>query len=191
MIAPEDSHQTQIFLDGIGRGDQIAFAEFVRAHEQKVAVIIGRVLDDPRDIAEVTQDTFVQVWRNAAQFRGDAAVTTWVHRIAVNAALMRGRRQYHAQIPLDAARSVPQSDGIDATTQCAERRRRIDAVRFALTQLPRDQRIAVVLRDIEGMSSAEAAAVLEVAEPALKTRLHRGRMRLRSLLADYAANAES
>ena len=191
MSAPEDSHRSQILLDGIRRGDQIAFAEFIRAHEQRAASIIGRVLDDPRDVDEATQDTFVQVWRNASQFRGDAAVTTWLHRIAMNAALMRARRKHHPHATLDEARSVPLLDGTDATAQGAERRRRVAAVRAALNQLPLDQRAAVVLRDIEGMSSAEAAAVLDLAEPALKTRLHRGRMRLRSLLADHAAVAES
>jgi RNA polymerase sigma-70 factor (ECF subfamily) len=191
VSASEDSHRSQILLDGIRRRDQLAFAEFIRAHEQKAASIIGRVLDDPRDVAEVTQDTFVQVWRNASQFRGDAAVTTWLHRIAMNTALMRARRKHHPQTSLEEVSSVPMLDGDDATAQGAERRRRVDAVRAALKELPHDQRAAVVLRDIEGMSSAEAAAVLDIAEPALKTRLHRGRMRLRSLLADHAAGTES
>ncbi|HUP76638.1 MAG TPA: sigma-70 family RNA polymerase sigma factor [Acidimicrobiales bacterium] len=191
MSASEDSHRSQILLDGIRRGDQIAFAEFIRAHEQRAASIIGRVLDDPRDVAEATQDTFVQVWRNASQFRGDAAVTTWLHRIAMNTALTRARRKHRPQTSWEEASSLPLLDATDATAQDAEQRRRAASVRAALAQLPLDQRAAVVLRDIEGLSSAEAAAVLDLAEPALKTRLHRGRMRLRSLLADHAADAES
>jgi RNA polymerase sigma-70 factor (ECF subfamily) len=190
VSASEDSHRSQILLDGIRLGDQIAFAEFIRTHEQRAASIIGRVLDDPRDVAEATQDTFVQVWRNASQFRGDAAVTTWLHRIAMNTAHMRARRKHHRFATLDEVRALPLRDGTDVTAHDAEQRRRDASVRAALAQLPLDQRAAVVLRDIEGLSSAEAAAILELAEPALKTRLHRGRMRLRSLLADHAADGQ-
>jgi RNA polymerase sigma-70 factor (ECF subfamily) len=182
----QDSDRSRVLLDASRQGDTSAFVEFIRMHERRVSSIIGRILDDSRDVDEVTQDTFVQIWRALPQFRGDAAVTTWIYRIATNAALMRARRRRIPQVTFEAVGELALPGGTDATAVDLERRRRIAAVRAALTQLPIEQRAAVALRDIEGLSTAEAAEVLGLAEPALKTRLHRGRMRLRSLLAEHA-----
>jgi RNA polymerase sigma-70 factor (ECF subfamily) len=182
----QDSDRSRVLLDASREGDTSAYAEFIQMHERRVSSIVGRILDDARDVDEVTQDTFVQIWRALPQFRGDAAVTTWIYRIATNAALMRARRRRIPQVTFEAVGELAWLGGTDATTVDVERRRRIAAVRAALTQLPVEQRAAVALRDIEGLSTAEAAEVLGVAEPALKTRLHRGRMRLRSLLAEHA-----
>jgi RNA polymerase sigma-70 factor (ECF subfamily) len=182
----QDSDRSKVLLDASRQGDTSAFVEFIRMHERRVSSIIGRILDDSRDVDEVTQDTFVQIWRALPQFRGDAAVTTWIYRIATNAALMRARRRRIPQVTFEAVGELALPGGTDATAVDLERRRRIAAVRAALTQLPIEQRAAVALRDIEGLSTAEAAEVLGLAEPALKTRLHRGRMRLRSLLAEHA-----
>jgi RNA polymerase sigma-70 factor (ECF subfamily) len=184
VTGPEDSRRSRNLLDASRHGDTSAYAEFIRMHERRVSSIIGRILDDVGDIEEATQDTFVQVWRALPQFRGDAAVSTWIYRIATNAALMRARRRRIPQVALEDAGELAWLGGADATAVDAERRRRISAVRAALTRLPVDLRAAVALRDIEGLSTAEAADVLGLAEPALKTRLHRGRMRLRSLLAE-------
>jgi RNA polymerase sigma-70 factor (ECF subfamily) len=182
----QDSDRSRVLLDASRQGDTSAYVEFIRMHERRVSSIIGRILDDASDVDEVTQDTFVQIWRALPQFRGDAAVTTWIYRIATNAALMRARRRRIPQVTFEAVGELAWLGDADATTMDVERRRRIAAVRAALTQLPVEQRAAVALRDIEGLSTAEAAEVLGLAEPALKTRLHRGRMRLRSLLAEHA-----
>jgi RNA polymerase sigma-70 factor (ECF subfamily) len=171
-------------------GDQDALAAFIRLHERRVASLVGRVVDDPQDVMEVTQDTFVRVWRHIGTFRGDAAVSTWVHRIAMNEALMRVRRKRLPQTDLDAMASSAAMQSVDLPAEAAARAARIRAVRVALAALPPDHRAAVVLRDMEGYGSAESAAILGVAEPALKARLHRGRMRLRSLLADVDRDPE-
>jgi RNA polymerase sigma-70 factor (ECF subfamily) len=186
----QDSDRSRVLLDASRQGDTSAYVEFIRMHERRVSSIIGRILDDARDVDEVTQDTFVQIWRALPKFRGDAAVSTWIYRIATNAALMRARRRRIPQVTFEAVGELAWLGDADATTMDAERRRRIAAVRAALTQLPVEQRAAVALRDIEGLSTAEAADVLGLAEPALKTRLHRGRMRLRSLLAEHAESRE-
>ncbi|MGD9792062.1 MAG: RNA polymerase sigma factor [Acidimicrobiia bacterium] len=184
MTSAEDSDISVELLARATRGDIEAFATFVQSHEPRVASVIGRILDDPRDVAEATQDAFVQVWRNLDSFRGDAAVSTWLYRIATNAALMRTRKRSHRLVNLDDAVGDPAlviDSGDAAGGATAER---VAAVRAALSRLPADQRAAVVLRDIEGFSTTEAAQMLDIPEPALKTRLHRGRMRLRVLLAD-------
>ena len=74
-------------------GDLEAFGEFVCRYERRVAVVLARLLDDERDVEEATQDVFVQAWRSLERFLGDAAVFTWLYRIAVNEALMRRRRR--------------------------------------------------------------------------------------------------
>ena len=170
-------------------GDEQALADFIRVHERRVASLVGRLLDDPRDVMEATQDTFVRVWQNIGGFRGDAAVSTWVHRIAMNEALMRVRRRRLPQTPLDHVAATPAEQGADLPADAVARAARGRAVRAALASLPADQRAAVALRDLEGYSSAVAAEILGIAEPALKARLHRGRMRLRARLADVARDA--
>lgn len=190
MNAENGSPSPRLLLQQIHNGDQRALAEFVRVHERRVVSIVSRVLDDPQDVLEATQDTFVAVWRNVGAFRGDAAVATWVHRIAMNEALTRVRRKGRPQTTLDVADAMHVADGADAPADAAARAARIRAVRDALARLPPDHRAAVALRDIEGYSSAEAAAILGIAEPALKSRLHRGRMRLRLLLADHRKDGE-
>ncbi len=193
MNAENGSPSSRLLLQQIHNGDQRALAEFVRDHEERVVSIVSRVLDDPQDVLEVTQDTFIAVWRNAGTFRGDAAVATWVHRIAMNEALMRVRRKRRPQTTLDIADAIRVADGADGPADAAARTARIRAVRAALAKLPLDQRAAVALRDLEGYSSAEAAAILGIAEPALKTRLHRGRMcspRSRRARSEGVAQAE-
>jgi RNA polymerase sigma-70 factor (ECF subfamily) len=172
-----------------GHFDTDDFAPFIAVHEHRVAALIGRMLDDPQDVEEATQDTFVQAWRHREDFRGDAAVTTWLYRIATNVALMRMRRRRHPYVPLDDAPSIGANHHTDLTADASLRRARIATIRIALSTLPPELRAAVVLRDIEGLGTAEAADVLGLTEATLKSRLHRGRMRLRTLLADEMGEA--
>ncbi|MEO8696783.1 MAG: sigma-70 family RNA polymerase sigma factor [Acidimicrobiales bacterium] len=190
MTRREDSPTPDFSFEAARKGDVEAFRSFVRTHERRVATLVARILDNPQDIEEATQDTFVQAWRHLDQFRGDAAITTWLFRIATNASLMRVRRRRHSQITLDDARSTAEQDGADVTAEASLRLQQVRLVRAALASLPRDVRAAVVLRDIEGLTTTEAAEVLGLAESALKTRLHRGRMRLRVLLRDQLADEQ-
>ena len=152
-------------------GDLDAFAELVRRYEVRVRAVLAHLLDDERDIEEAAQDTFVQAWRSLDRFRGDAAIFTWLYRIAANEALQRRRRKRVGVTPLDERDASPEVDD--------------DLHRALLTELralPWELRAAVVLRDVEGLSNEEAAAVLEVSVAALKSRLHRGRLALRDAL---------
>lgn len=152
-------------------GDLDAYAELVRRYERRVRGVLARLLDDERDIEEATQDTFVQAWRSLDRFRGDAAVFTWIYRIAANEALQRRRRKRLAENPLDERDAVREVDGDLHRALLVE-----------LRALPWELRSAVVLRDVEGLSSEEAAAVLEITVASLKSRLHRGRLALRDAL---------
>ena len=138
-----------------------------------------RTIGDREEAADAVQDALLSAHRAAARFRGEAAVTTWLHRIVVNACLDRiRRRQAHPTVPLP--------DGSHPTTAARPARSpppRADhdtalVVRAALAALPADQRAALVLVDVQGYPVAEAAEILGVAEGTIKSRCARGRARM-------------
>jgi RNA polymerase sigma-70 factor (ECF subfamily) len=159
-------------------GDPEAFAELVRRHKDRLWSVALRTTGDREDAADALQDALVSAYRNAASYRGDAAVTTWLHRIVVNASLDALRRRA-------ARRSVPLSDEdtrladpVDALGQ----RETALVVHAALDTLPPDQRAAIVLVDLEGHSVEDAARMLDCAPGTVKSRCSRGRARLAPLL---------
>jgi RNA polymerase sigma-70 factor (ECF subfamily) len=165
-------------------GDLEAFAEIVRRHERRLRIVLLRILDDRRDVEEAVQDAFVQAWQNLDRFRAEAAFFTWLYRIGVNAALARTRRKAHPttdldSLPSEGAAHVSPEFRPDAVAEAHDLRARILA---ALAELPFEQREAVVLRDVAGLSNAEVAQALELSVPAAKSRIHRGRLQLRELL---------
>jgi RNA polymerase sigma-70 factor (ECF subfamily) len=159
-------------------GDPEAFTELVRRHKDRLWSVALRTTGDREDAADALQDALVSAYRNAGSYRGDAAVTTWLHRIVVNASLDALRRRA-------ARRSVPLSDEdsrladpVDALGQ----RETALVVTAALDRLPPDQRAAIVLVDLEGHSVEDAARMLDCAPGTVKSRCSRGRARLAPLL---------
>lgn len=166
------------------QGDVDAFAEIVRRHERRLRLVLLRVLDDTRDVEEAVQDAFVQAWRHLDRYRGDAAVFTWLYRIGVNEALARTRKKRISTTDLASSdvedvRDVRRELQPEASAEAADVRARLIA---GLNELSLDYREAVVLRDIAGLSNEEVAAALGLSVPAAKSRIHRGRLRLRELL---------
>ena len=165
-------------------GDVEAFAELVRRHEHRVRAVLYRLLDDERDVEEATQDSFVQAWRNLDRFRGEAAVFTWLYRIAVNEALGRLRRK---RVPLAEVADVEQADSrtAQATSEpegAAEAGELKAFLARRIRALPLEYRAPLVLRDLFGLSNQEVADVLELSVAAAKGRIHRARMQLREEL---------
>ncbi len=172
-------------------GDQPAFAELVMLHADRVYGALRRFGLDAVDADEVVQEVFLRAWRGLGQFEGRAQFSTWLYRITFNEAQRRLSRR-----TLPRAQPSPESDapdpvaalpepvesGPEARALAGELERRLDA---ALDELPPEWREAVVLRDIEGLSTHDAAEVVGVGEAAFKSRLHRGRMQLRALLEPY------
>ena len=171
-------------LEQAKAGDLDAFGEFVRIFERRIGAVLYRLLDDARDVDEAVQDTFVQAWRNLGGFRGDAAPYTWLYRIAVNEALMRRRR---TTPPTSELEETTVSGGEDAFAAADARAFLIERLRA----LPAEYRTAVVLRDVEGLSNDEVAHVLEISLAAAKSRIHRGRMRLREELERWEHGGDS
>ena len=162
-------------------GDVDAFAELVRAHEHRVASVLYRLLDDPRDVEEATQDVFVKAWRNLSGFRRHSQLFTWLYRIAVNEALMRRRRKRP---------DVQELDDRLAAAPDPEPGLREVIVR-ELAALPLEHRAAVVLRDVEGLTNTEVAEALGISVTAAKSRIHRGRMQIRAAVERWEESGPS
>jgi len=166
-------------------GDREAFAELVRRHRDRLWAVAMRTLHDREEAADALQDALLKAYRSAAGYRGEAAVTTWLHRIVVNACLDRvRRRQARPTVPLPGEsleedghrRPDPASPVIDHDTHLV--------VREALARLPEEQRAALILVDVQGYPVAEVAVILGVAEGTVKSRCSRGRARLAVMLSD-------
>ncbi|MDQ7907042.1 RNA polymerase sigma factor SigM [Phytohabitans sp. ZYX-F-186] len=170
-------------------GDQYAFAELFHRHRDRLWAVALRTLADREEAADALQDALLSAHRAAARFRGDSAVTTWLHRIVVNACLDRARRrQAHPTVPLpDGSRAEsdrpiaaePAAPAVDHDTA-------LD-VRQALSQLPEEQRAALILVDVQGYPVAEVAVILGVAEGTVKSRCARGRAKLAVVLGHLRA----
>ncbi|HWC85471.1 MAG TPA: sigma-70 family RNA polymerase sigma factor [Solirubrobacteraceae bacterium] len=146
---------------------------------------------DAAEADEVAQEVFLRAWRGLARFQERARFSTWLYRIAFNEAQRRlSRRGPPAAEPdpdgRDPVAQIPQAPGLGPEALALDREFEAILAR-ALAELPADRRAAVILRDIEGLSTEEAAAVIGVREAAFKSRVHRGRMQLRELLEPYLA----
>jgi RNA polymerase sigma-70 factor, ECF subfamily len=190
--------QNDELLSRLQSGDERALSDLADAYGTKIYQLAFRYLRNKEDAEEVTQDVLFKVYRKVGSFRGDAALSSWIYRITFNAAMSRLRTaQYQRSqdddrqmASEDADSSKPaRAEVADWTDMADERvlrsqlRRRVFS---AILALPAIYRAPVMLRDIQGMSTEEASAMLRVKDQTLKSRLHRGRLILRKQLADFA-----
>ena len=179
-LVPDDAELLRAHVEG----DPQAFATLVARHQDRLWAVALRTMRNPEEAADALQDAYVAAFRRAGTYRGDALVTTWLHRVVVNACLDRLRRsRVRAADPLpDDLDRRPELAGEPAADP-GEAREQRDDVATALRQLNPDQRAALVLVDMEGYSVEEAAAALGCAPGTVKSRCARGRARLVPLLA--------
>ena len=191
--APPDDERK--LIERARAGDEDAFEQIIDLHADRVYGALRRFGLAPGDAEDVTQEVFLRAWRGLGRFEGRARLSTWLYRIAFN----EGRRRLGRREP---AVVRPDSKGADLLAMLADAPQRgpgaqaLDrefeaTLERALRQLPADWRAAVVLRDLEGLSTREAAGALGIREAAFKRRLHRGRMQLRALLEPYLAIEET
>lgn len=159
-------------------GDVDAFGELFRRHRDRLWAVAVRTTGDRELAADCVQDGFINAFRRAGSYRGDAAVSTWLHRIVVNACLDRLRRERDV---LRRAGDAADIDIIDSHDRHGQSETGLD-VRSALARLPEHQRVVLVLVDMHAMPVAEAAEVLGVAVGTVKSRCARGRLALAELL---------
>ena len=157
-------------------GDPDAFGTLVRRHRDRLWAVALRTTGDPEDAADAVQDALISALRGAAGYRGDAAVTTWLHRVVINSSLDRiRRRQTRPAVSIDGHELPARHDDHAATVI------RVD-IRAALARLPEPQRVALILVDLEDMTIAEAAEILEVPEGTIKSRCSRARTAMAAML---------
>jgi RNA polymerase sigma-70 factor (ECF subfamily) len=179
------------------QGDPDAFGVLFARHRDRLWAVALRTTGDPEEAADALQDALVAAFRRADSFRGDSAVTTWLHRIVVNACLDRLRRRKVRradalpddldQLPraaLGGTSVAPSATVVDPGELAVDHERR-SAVLAALDTLPLDQRAALVLVDMEGYSVEETARILDCAPGTVKSRCSRGRARLLPLLVEH------
>ncbi len=169
--------------------DDEAFSTIVEQYTDYAYNIAYRMLNNPADADDVVQDAFLSAYRARDRFRGDAQVTTWLYRIVVNAALQKIRKdrkpQRMAQASVEDVEIVDWSPGPESQTLNSELKEKLES---AIRDLPEDLKTAVVLRDVEQLTTEEAAGVVGISVPAFKARLHRGRVALREQLSAYVAS---
>lgn len=172
-------------------GDPLAFEELVHRHRDRLWAVALRTTGDREEAADSLQDALISAYRRADTFRGDSAVTTWLHRIVVNASLDRlRRRSVRPAVPLpDDNEDLPGAAVADPTDHLARREVQL-VVTDALAQLPADQRDAIVLVDVEGWSVEDAARELGIPEGTVKSRCFRGRAKLAKSL-DFLRNPDA
>jgi RNA polymerase sigma-70 factor (ECF subfamily) len=170
----EDLSDDELLVRHAG-GDGAAFGVLVARHRDRAWAVALRTLGDPTDAADAVQDAFVKAYRTAESFRGDAQFSTWLHRIVVNACLDLMRRS-------KVRRTSPLEDTVADPADPMGRTELGHDVVAALRLINDDQRVAIVLVDVEGYSVDEAAALLGVPAGTIKSRCHRGRVQLAALL---------
>ena len=165
-------------------GDRDAFGELGARHRERLWAVALRTLGNPEDAADALQDALLSAFRGAAGFRGNSAVTTWLHRIVVNACLDLVRRR-----SVRPTQPLPDEPAARATDVFGDRETSL-AVTAALRTLPTEQSSAVVLVDIEGFSVDEASQILGVPTGTVKSRCARARARLAERLYELGPRAE-
>jgi len=172
--------------------DRLAFEELVRRHADRLYGVVLRFLADPADAEEVTQETFLRAWRGIDRFQGRSQFFTWIYRIGLNEA----KRHVTRQPPAGKVRSledepIPEapdwSEAPEVRLGQGEIRRVLEG---AIRALPIEYRAPLVLRDIEGLSTKDAADVMDLGEAAFKSRLHRARLAVRRSLDEYFLEEE-
>ncbi|HET9833198.1 MAG TPA: sigma-70 family RNA polymerase sigma factor [Vicinamibacterales bacterium] len=194
------ANPTDTLLTRLQHGDEQALSDLADAYGARIYQLAFRYLRNKEDAEEVAQDVLLKIHRKVGEFRGDAALSSWIFRITFNAAMSKLRSGAYQRAQDEQRRAAaaneredgdrkPRRDPADWSELADERLFRSQLrqrLHRAILALPAIYRAPVMLRDIQGLSTEEASAVLQVKDQTLKSRLHRGRLILRKQLADFA-----
>lgn len=191
MVNELISHEAD--LNALKASDRIAFAKLVDAHSEQIYRLALKMLGNEQDAEDVLQETFIKAFKNIHAFEGRSKLSTWLYRIAVNESLMLLRKRKADFVELDAMLETDDGELMpkqivdwccipEKELMSSETRRVINE---GLKTLSDSARAAFLLRDVEGLSTREAAEVLEISESALKVRLMRARLALREYMTHY------
>ena len=182
-----------ISIKALKAGDREAFAAMVDAYSPKLYKLALRMLGDPLEAEDILQEAFLKAYRGLENFRGSSKLSTWLYRITANEALMRLRKNELDTVPVDEPLLLKDGAEVprelkdwcclpEAELMSVEAQATLDS---AINSLSPTLKAAFVLRDLQGLSTREAAEVLQVSEPDIKTRLLRARLQLSEILSSY------
>ena len=179
-------------LEGLRRNEKMACTCMLKRFAHRLYLLARRLVNNDAEAEEVLQESFIQACSHIASFKGKSSINTWLYRIVTNAALMKRRRHTPETVPLT---TELDDEHAEASMELIDEEKTPDeeilqaevrtAIREALSQLPDALREAFILRHVDGLSTKEAAAKLDISEAALKVRLHRARQALQTLLVAY------
>lgn len=176
-------------------GRQEAFGLLVERHEANVYGLCIKMLKNPEDAEDCLQEVFIKAYQALPRFREESKFSTWLYRIAYNACLMRIRKKKLDTVSIDRPTELGDgemprefADWSSLTDSDTMSRELNDVLKRHVNELPPDNRIVFVLRDLRGLSTDDTAEILQISVPAVKSRLHRARLFLREKLADYFAH---
>ena len=184
------------FVEALIHGDRQAFARLVEETSTQIYRTARQILGDEQDAEDVLQETYMKALKALPTFEGRSSLSTWLHRIAVNEALMLIRKRKNPVVSVDEPQNFDtdeESSGMEIVDFCClpenellttESRKFMDE---AIQRLPENLKTVFVLRDLEGMSIQETSEIMQITENNVKTRLLRARLRLRQELAGYYA----
>ena len=192
----ETLNEETLNLEALRKKDKRAFAQLVDQNSDHIYRLALRLTGNPQDAEDVVQETFIKAFNNVESFEGRSKVSTWLYRIATNEALMLLRRRKDGITHIDEGVETDEGEimPIQIVDWCCLPEQEImteetrQVLQDAALQLSSTNRAAFLLRDVEGLSTQEAAEALDISESALKVRLMRARLQLREALSDYFAN---
>ena len=180
------------FLDRLRAGEAEAFESLLREQAPRLLRVARRFLRDEEDARDAVQDAFVSAFKSLDRFEAGSSISTWLHRIVINASLMKLRtKRRHPEESIehllprfaeDGHQVTPSTEWTMSAEDLIQRTETRDLVRRSIDQLPDTYRVVLLLRDIEELSTDETARQLDITPTAVKVRLHRARQALRALL---------
>lgn len=190
-MRPASAEAEAVLVERARGGDRAAFEELVRRHADRLYAIVLRFIADRGDAQEVTQEAFLRAWRSIRHFEGRSQFFTWLYRIGINEAKRRAARRPPVTLVSLDDEPIPEapdwSHAPETRMRQADLRRLIEEV---IRALPIEYRAPLILRDVEGLSTQEAAEVMDLGEAAFKSRLHRARLVVRRALDEYFLETE-
>ena len=190
LTLPDTAETEKRLVSRAQQGDEVAFGELAERYSTRLRRTLYRITRDCDAAYDAVQEALIRAWKNIGRFEGRSRFYTWLTRIGINEAYRGLRRRPEESLEMIDLVGERVPDWGNQPDQVFESREFLGAVDKALAELPLDYRSAVILRDVEGLSTAEAAETLGIGERSLKSRLHRGRMALRAELDDYFEEGE-
>ncbi len=192
FVRPAGSETDSRLVEQSQAGDPVAFEELVGRHADRLYAVLLRILGDPDDASEATQEAFLRAWRGIGQFQHRSQFFTWLCRIGLNEAKRLGaKRSARSKTSSIEDETIPEpADSREAPEARLDQSELREVLEHAVRALPEQYRAPLILRDVEGLTTKQAAAIMGLREAAFKSRLHRARLTVRRAVDHYLLEEE-